>query len=57
MLSQRRAREGPLSCVDGLERGARRDDIVTLAKNSIEASFLPNDQKQAHLARISELAG
>lgn len=33
------------------------DDIVTLAKNSIEASFLPNDQKQAHLARISELAG
>lgn len=41
--------------VEGLDFGA--DEIVTLARNSIIASFLPDDRKQALLTEISALAG
>ena len=39
---------------DGLGLGDA--DMVTLARNSIEASFLPEDRKQALYAEIEEIA-
>ena len=37
--------------------GLSADDIVKLARNSFEASFLPNDRKQEHDTQVTEAAG
>jgi adenosine deaminase len=37
-------------------RGLTRDDLVTLARNSFLGSFLPEDEKAAHLAGIDAYA-
>lgn len=37
--------------------GLARGDIVQLAKNSFTASFLSDDEKQAHLAEIDRVSG
>lgn len=37
-------------------RGLRRDDLVTLARNSFLGSFLPKDEVDAHLANLEAYA-
>jgi adenine deaminase len=37
-------------------RGLTRDQLVTLARNSFLGSFLPEEEKQAHLSRLEEYA-
>ena len=36
--------------------GLGRPDLITLARNSIEGSFLDEPAKEAHLARIDQIA-
>lgn len=40
-----------------LALGLTRENVVTLARNSFEGSFLPEDSKRAHIARIDAVAG
>jgi adenosine deaminase len=41
--------------VEALDLG--RDDILSLARNSIEATFLPGDEKAALLAELAASGG
>lgn len=40
-----------------LALGLTRDDMITLAKNSFEGSFLSESEKRTHIARIAAIAG